>query len=47
MQIKTDVKHCYFAVEPCIVYTTRQFLPTAKKDVLRVSHESNIVYQFL
>ena len=23
MQIKTAVKRCYFAVEPCIVYTTR------------------------
>ena len=34
MQIKTAVKRCYFAVEPCIVYTTRQLLPVAKKDVL-------------
>ena len=34
MQIKTAVKRCYFAVELCIVYTTRQFLPAAKKDVL-------------
>ena len=31
MQIKTAVKRCYFAVEPCIVYTTRQLLPVAKK----------------
>ena len=31
MQIKTAVKRCYFAVEPCIVYTTRQLLPAAKK----------------
>ena len=47
MQIKTAVKRCYFAVEPCMVYTTRQLLPTAKKDVLPASHQSNIVYQFL
>ena len=47
MQIKTAVKHCYFAVEPCIVYTTRQLLPAAKKDVLPAFHQSNIVYQFL
>ena len=40
MQIKTAVKLCYFAVEPCIVYTTRQLLPLAV-------HQSNIVYQFL
>ena len=47
MQIKTAVKRCYFAVEPCIVYTTRQLLPAAKKDVLPAFHQSNIVYQFL
>ena len=47
MQIKTAVKRCYFAVEPCIFYTTRQLLPVAKKDVLSAFHQSNIVYQFL
>ena len=47
MQIKIAVKHCYFAVEPCIVYTTRQLLPAAKKDVLPAFHQSNIAYQFL
>ena len=47
MQIKTAVKRCYFAVEPRIVYTTRQLLPVAKKDVLPAFHQSNIVYQFL
>ena len=47
MQIKTAVKRSYFAVEPCIVYTTRQLLPAAKKDVLPAFHQSNIVYQFL
>ena len=47
MQIKTDVKRCYFAVELCIAYTTRQLLPAAKKDVLPAFHQSNIVYQFL
>ena len=48
MQIKTAVKRCYFAVEPCmIVYTTRQLLPASKKDVLPAFHQSNIVYQIL
>ena len=47
MQIKTAVKRCYFAVDPCIVYTTRQLLPVAKKDVLPAIHQSNTVYQFL
>ena len=47
MQVKTAVKRCYFAVQLCIVYTTRQLLPVAKKDVLPACHQSNIVYQFL
>ena len=47
MQIKTAVKRCYFAVKPCIIYTTKQLLPVAKKDVLLAFHQSNIVYQFL
>ena len=47
IQIKTAVKRCYFGVEPRIVYTTRQLLPAAKKDVLPAFHQSNIVYQFL
>ena len=47
MQIKTTVKRCYFALEPCIVYTTRQLVPAAKTDVLLALHQSNIVYQFL
>ena len=47
MQIKTAVKRCYFAVEPCIVYTTTQLLPAPTKNVLSASHQSNIVYQFL
>ena len=32
------VKRCYFAVEPRIVYTTRQLLPEAQKDVLPALH---------
>ena len=47
MQIKTAVKRCCFAVEPCIVYNIRQLLPAAKKNVLPAFHQSNIVYQFL
>ena len=46
-QIKTAVKRCYLAVGPSIVYTTRQLLPAAQKNVLPASHQSNIVYQFL
>ena len=46
-RIKTALKRCYFAAKPRIVYTTRQLLPAAQKDVLPASNQSNIVYQFL
>ena len=46
MQIKTAVKRSYLAVESCIVYTTRQLLPAAKKDVLPAFHQNNIVFNF-
>ena len=46
-QIKTAVKPCYFAVERRIVFTIRQLLTAAQKDVLPASYQSNIVYQLL
>ena len=46
-QISSAVKHCYFAVEPRVVFTTRQLLPSTKKDVLPSHHCSNLVYLFV
>ena len=46
-QISSAVKRCYFAVEPCVVLTTRQLLPSTKKDVLPSHHCSNLVYVFV
>ena len=31
MQVKIAAKHCFFAVEPSIVYTIRQLLPAAQR----------------
>lgn len=45
-QIKTCVQHCYFAVEPRVVFTTKPILPATKKDVLPASLQSNLIYQF-
>lgn len=47
MQIKTAVKRCYFAVEPNIIFKTRQLLPATKKDVLPTCYQSNIIYEFV
>ena len=41
------VKRCFFSVEPCVIFTTRQLLPATKKDVLPSYHHSNVIYQFV
>ena len=46
-QISSAVKCCYFAVEPHVVFTTRQLLPSTKKYVLPSHHCSNLVYLFV
>ena len=46
-QISSAVKRCHFAVEPRVVFTTRQLLPPTKKDVLPSHHCSNHVYLFV
>ena len=33
-QVTSAVQHCYFSVEPCVVFTTRRLPPATKKDVL-------------
>ena len=46
-QVISAVKRCYFAVEPRVVFTTRQLLSATKKDVLPSHHQSNVIYQFV
>jgi len=46
-QIKSAVKRCLISVEPRVVFTTRQLLSAAKKDVLPSHHQNNVIYQFL
>ena len=41
------MKRCFFSVEPRVVFTTRQLVPTTKKDVLLFHDHSNLIYQFL
>ena len=46
-QITSAVKRCFFSVEPRVVFTTRQFLPATKKDVLPSHQQNNVIYQFV
>ena len=38
--------HSYDAVQPQVIFTTRQLLPSVQKDVLPASHISKIIYEF-
>ena len=46
-QITSAVKHCFFSVEPRVIFNTRQLLPAIKKDVFPFHHHSNVIYQFV
>ena len=46
-QISSAVQRCYFTVELRVVFTTGQFLPSTKKDVLSSHQCSNLVYQYV
>ena len=39
------MKRCFFSVEPRVVFTTRQLLPAARKDVLPSLQHSNLIYE--
>ena len=46
-QITSAVKHCFFSVEPHVVFMTQQVLPATKKNVLPSHHQNNVIYQFV
>ena len=39
-------KKCFSAVEPRVVYSTKELLPATNKDVLPALQKSNVIYQF-
>ena len=45
-QVKSAVKQCFSAVEPRVVYSTKELLPATKKNVLPTLQKSNMIYQF-
>ena len=45
-QVKSAVKQCFCAVEPRVVYSTKELLPATNKDVLSALQKSNVIYQF-
>ena len=45
-QEKSAVKQCFSAVEPRVVCSTNELLPTTNKDVLPALQKNNVIYQF-
>ena len=45
-QVKSAVKQCFSAVEPRVVYSTKELLPATNKNVLPALQKSNVIYQF-
>ena len=45
-QVKCDVKQCFSAVEPRVVYSTNELLSATNKNVLPALQKSNVIYQF-
>ena len=41
-KIKANVEKCFFAVEQCVIFTSRPLLPPIKKDLLPASLLSNV-----
>ena len=44
--MKAVVSNCFFAVEPRIIFKTKELVPATKKDVLPAHQQSNVVYEY-
>ena len=45
-QVKAAVSNCFFAVEPRIIFKTKELVPVTKKDVLPAHQQSNVIYEY-
>ena len=46
-QVKSNVKNCFSAVEPRVIFQTRKILPSIYKDVVPTTQQSLVVYQYV
>ena len=44
--VKTAVESCYGSVTTRVVFTSKRMLPVARKDVLRTTLKSSVVYEY-
>ena len=46
-KIKSSVKHCFRAVEPRVLFSTRKIFPSIQKDAVPSIQQSMIVYEYV
>ena len=46
-KIKSSVKHCFRAVEPRFLFSTRKILPSIHKDAVFSSQQSMVIYEYV
>ena len=46
-QVKSNVKNCFSAVEPRVIFQTRNILPSIHKDAVPTTQQSLVVYQYV
>ena len=46
-QVKSNVKNCFLAVEPRVIYQTCKILPSIHKDAVPTIQQSLVVYQYV
>ena len=46
-KIKLSINNCFGAVQPRVIFSTRQILPAIHKDVLPTFQQSNVVYEYV
>ena len=46
-KMKSSVKHCFRAVEPRVLFSTRKILPSIHKDAVPSIQQSMVVYEYV
>ena len=44
--MKAAVSNCFFAVEPRIIFKTKELVPATKNNVLPTHQQSNVIYEY-
>ena len=46
-QVKSNAQNCFKTVDACVIFQTRKILPSIDNDVVPITHQSMVVYQYV